>query len=100
MAVTYSANDGVAVGLKKTFDGDHPCQLCKVISKAKSQDSGKEKDPKAPQKDPKFTKEILIATSLPNLLTSQRWMGPETILPPAFGGGILAEGPAGPPPRV
>ena len=31
MIVEYSATDGVRAGLTKTFDGEHPCELCKSI---------------------------------------------------------------------
>jgi hypothetical protein len=33
MIIEYSAADGVQVGLSKTFDGEHPCELCKSIAK-------------------------------------------------------------------
>ena len=33
MVIEYSANDGIQVGLSKTFDGEHPCELCKNIAR-------------------------------------------------------------------
>lgn len=33
MVIEYSANDGIQAGLFKTFDGEHPCELCKSIAK-------------------------------------------------------------------
>jgi hypothetical protein len=33
MAITYSQTDGISAGIVKTFDGEHPCSLCKVIAK-------------------------------------------------------------------
>jgi hypothetical protein len=33
MVIEYSANDGVQVALSKTFDGEHPCELCKSIAR-------------------------------------------------------------------
>ena len=36
MVIEYSANDGLQVGLSKTFDGAHPCELCKSIAKNKA----------------------------------------------------------------
>jgi hypothetical protein len=39
MAVTYSVQDGsVSEGLSKTFDGEHPCPLCKVVKKGVEDD--------------------------------------------------------------
>ena len=35
MAVKFSQKEPVAVALKKTFDGEHPCSLCKVVAEAK-----------------------------------------------------------------
>jgi hypothetical protein len=41
MAVTYSVQDGsVAEGLSKTFDGEHPCPLCKMVKKGVEDDQG------------------------------------------------------------
>lgn len=34
----YSAEKGVAAGLKETFDGEHPCAMCCKIAKAKQQE--------------------------------------------------------------
>jgi hypothetical protein len=39
MAVSYSIEEGsVASGLSKTFDGEHPCPLCKVVKKASDEE--------------------------------------------------------------
>ncbi len=35
MIVEYSASDGLQAGLAKTFDGEHPCDLCKSIANHK-----------------------------------------------------------------
>jgi hypothetical protein len=35
MAVDYSSADGLSTGLSKTFDGKHPCKLCKLVSESK-----------------------------------------------------------------
>jgi hypothetical protein len=34
MTVSYVSKDGAGEGLKKVFDGKHPCELCRVIAKA------------------------------------------------------------------
>jgi hypothetical protein len=36
MAVNYSKVDSVSVALEKTFDGKHPCNLCKLVKKGKA----------------------------------------------------------------
>ena len=36
MLVTYSQADGLMQGVKKTFDGAHPCALCQKIATAKN----------------------------------------------------------------
>jgi hypothetical protein len=51
MIVEYSAQDGLVQGTRKTFDGEHPCCMCKAIEQAKKQESGSrdEKLPQVPQ---------------------------------------------------
>jgi hypothetical protein len=34
----YTAEKGIAEGLKETFDGEHPCAMCCKIAKAKQQE--------------------------------------------------------------
>lgn len=47
MLIDYSAQDGLMTGAKKTFDGEHPCCMCKAISEGKKQES-KSPDSKLP----------------------------------------------------
>ena len=35
MAVSYSQNAPLSEALRKTFDGQHPCKLCKVVREGK-----------------------------------------------------------------
>ena len=35
MLVTFSASEGVAQAIVKTFDGKHPCKLCKLVREGK-----------------------------------------------------------------
>lgn len=51
MTVVYSARTGVAEGLRETFDGKHPCCMCKAIKKAKEDESAQSKSPAAPIKE-------------------------------------------------
>lgn len=42
MLVTYTQKDGSLLsGVKKTFDGEHPCTMCTSIKKAKGQEQSK-----------------------------------------------------------
>lgn len=36
MLASYSQHDPLAEALSKTFDGKHPCQLCKLVQKGKA----------------------------------------------------------------
>lgn len=38
MAISYSAESGVSEGLRRTFDGEHPCPLCHAIASAENPD--------------------------------------------------------------
>lgn len=39
MAVTYTVETGsVATGLSQTFDGEHPCPLCKAVQKGSQEE--------------------------------------------------------------
>ena len=35
MTIQYSRVDGLTVGLQKTFSGEHPCELCKVVQEGR-----------------------------------------------------------------
>ena len=41
MLVEYSSESSLAEAMDKTFDGEHPCSLCKVVKKSKSDDEKK-----------------------------------------------------------
>ncbi len=38
MAINYSQDAPLRVALAKTFDGQHPCKLCKVVQAGKQQE--------------------------------------------------------------
>lgn len=38
MLVEYSGSSSVSEAMDKTFDGEHPCELCKVVEKSKHED--------------------------------------------------------------
>src|SRR4030095_190544 len=35
MTIKYSRGDGLITGLQKTFDGSHPCNLCKAVQQGR-----------------------------------------------------------------
>ncbi len=37
MVVTYSAEKGIATGIRETFDGAHPCDMCLAIARQKKE---------------------------------------------------------------
>jgi hypothetical protein len=41
MVVTYSHRVGLIAGLSQTFDGGHPCPICKAIQKGKKEEQKK-----------------------------------------------------------
>src|ERR1700756_1547698 len=54
MIVQYSQRDGLTAGLTQTFDGDHPCSVCKAI-----QDGKKQEQKKAPVLQAELKKDYL-----------------------------------------
>lgn len=64
MAVTYSIAEGsvaegsVAEGLSNTFDGDHPCPLCKLV------EEGQKKENKLPTKQAPSKMELSLTTNI------------------------------------
>jgi hypothetical protein len=41
MLVSFSKAESIAEAAKKTFDGDHPCSMCKVVKETKKQEEKK-----------------------------------------------------------
>lgn len=42
MIVDYSHSSSISTALKETFDGEHPCEMCKGIQKAKQTEKKQE----------------------------------------------------------
>ncbi|WP_367873157.1 hypothetical protein [Luteolibacter sp. Populi] len=59
MLVDYSAQDGIVQGASKTFDGAHPCCMCKAIAEGKKQES------KGPEKVPVGAQNLVLKDCLP-----------------------------------
>jgi hypothetical protein len=49
MLVTYTQERGLKRGIIETFDGEHPCEMCKTAQKLRQQSDNPE-EPAAPQK--------------------------------------------------
>ena len=57
MAVSYSVKAGsISEGLSKTFDGEHPCPMCKLVAK------GKETEKKDSKMEAKGKVELFVQT--------------------------------------
>ncbi len=50
----YTAEKGLAQGVKETFDAEHPCAMCSKIAEAKQQDE--RKNPLPPERAEKISK--------------------------------------------
>jgi hypothetical protein len=57
MVVQYSRQAGLKAGLAQTFDGEHPCPICKAI-----QDGKKQEQKKAPLLNGEVKKDYLAAS--------------------------------------
>jgi hypothetical protein len=38
MIANYARGETLVTAIEKTFDGDHPCELCKVVKKGQSEE--------------------------------------------------------------
>ena len=91
MAVSYSQDSPISEALKRTFDGHHPCQLCKVVQEGK--------------KTEKKSEVLKPGTKVDYWVTSLTWFLPSEVLRPSFQPCTLpsshsAEPPPIPPPRL
>ncbi|MEO5913651.1 MAG: hypothetical protein ABIS50_05430 [Luteolibacter sp.] len=55
MLVDFSSKASLSEAMEKTFDGEHPCPLCKVVKKTKSED----------EKKPMLKSEMKMEVALP-----------------------------------
>lgn len=94
MLVSFSSSDSLAVAAKKTFDGAHPCSLCKVVSESKKQE----------EKKPTLKAESKVDVALPAVITLATPLGvPVTLATPVYQGGaegIVLGVPTQPPERA
>jgi hypothetical protein len=91
MAVSYSQQSGLIAGLSQTFDGEHPCPVCKAIEFGEKRE-GK----KAPLLTAELKKDYLASWS--HFQICREW---SEVVYPAFSEqlrGVATEPPV-PPPR-
>lgn len=41
MVVSYSRSDSFTTAVKKTFDGEHPCKMCKIVKQGRQAEQEK-----------------------------------------------------------
>ena len=100
MIVEYSSEKGLTEGLSDTFDGEHPCDICGSIAKAKKDES---KSPELPWKSE--LKKLELKNLFPTeYLVAKNPRCAEFTLPAYIepGSGLLRfrESPDTPPPRL
>ena len=70
MAVAYSVEKGsLSEGLSDTFDGDHPCPLCKAVKQGQDSESKSQND-QAPTTKTKEVKLTLALVTVPQFVFS------------------------------
>jgi hypothetical protein len=100
MIVDYSAEKGFVEGVKDTFDGQHPCELCHSIAKAEEEKSESQETPLLPD-----LRKLELKNILPTECLTARKPISSKFLPPAFAepGSSLPlarKSPDTPPPRL
>jgi hypothetical protein len=99
MAVAYTVEKGsLSEGLSDTFDGDHPCPLCKAVKLAQETEKKSPDGPKPPSKN----KEMKLTLAL---VSTPRFVFPPGVAPKAWittSDASLSrhERPVTPPPRL
>ena len=62
MVRDFSKSGSLTQAVEKTFDGKHPCAICKKIAKAKSSESSEEQAPASVKAEKKA--EVFVASAL------------------------------------
>jgi hypothetical protein len=98
MLVDYSQQDGLVVGAIKTFDGNHPCCMCKQIGAAKKADAEQSRDNKVSVSG-LVLKEFVTSREI--LAKAPSWTDaiPATLPDLVVRGAIFGVSPPVPPPR-
>lgn len=50
MLFSYSQNESFAEAARKTFDGDHPCEMCKLVKESREKENQRKPQAKAEAK--------------------------------------------------
>ena len=98
MLVEYSQADGIRDGIVKTFDGEHPCEMCKSISKGRESEK---RGPLAPVRADGFALKELLPISEIRIQRRDLPLPYQPVVWPESG--ILAQwsgSPVEPPPRA
>jgi hypothetical protein len=90
MVITYSQGASLKEGLAKTFDGRHPCKLCKMVAEGKNSEKKQDAQLKISKTD-LFSNLALKALFIPPTILG--------IFPPGLSSGSRTESPLTPPPR-
>ena len=84
MAVSYSVEKGVVEGISETFDGAHPCLLCKMVKQGQ-EDEKKPSDGQTPPAKIKDLKITMALVTIPKFVFSappaQSWITTSSVLP-------------------
>ena len=99
MLVTYSAQAGLAAGVTMTFDGQHPCCMCKSIAGARQQRQDKNEEAPAVTSIRMILKEFIAPGNFEAPAPAAIDFLAVGLVPLPSGGSIHGEGPPVPPPR-
>ena len=77
MVVSYSQADSLAVAIQKTFDGAHPCKLCKVVKAGRKAEQEKPATLKVDKKSELFLVAQTLAVYPPILLREHSRFSPD-----------------------
>jgi len=95
MALDYSARYGLADGLQRTFDGEHPCDLCTKITEVRKEQTGSSSAILLPP-----TKLVCLEPVTANLPTSPLRKEPHQYFIRLGALAPRSEAPPSPPPRT
>jgi hypothetical protein len=102
MLVSYTQERGLKRGVIETFDGNHPCELCKKAAEIRQQEQAQDPaDKQPPPQRQRLTWADMVSS---DLLKMPRIAGRDISLPLiaciARDSGIGADAPASPPPEL
>lgn len=99
MLVDYSSQAGLAEGVTMTFDGQHPCCMCKAIAETRKRQQDKNEEPPEAISIRQIMKEFVPPGTTAVLTPRAVDFREVGFVPLPSGGSIQGEGPPVPPPR-